>query len=165
MTITIILTISLWILFFLMEWAAAAFYPHPFIIEYFPEDVKEKARNHKPPFKSAPVIGWFLIALIFAGFIAAFIYGGWDGIHKNFTYVQFLVRFLIMLYGMKAFDILFFDYFILTKTHFFQHFYPETEGCDGWKRFGYNRREQTKQLIMMLPCAAATALICWWIGQ
>lgn len=159
MAITIILTISLWILFFLMEWAAAAFYPHPFIIEYFPEDVKEKARNHKPPFKSAPVIGWLLISLIFAGFIGAFIYGGWDGIYKNFTYIQFLERFLIMLYGMKAFDILFFDYFILTKTHFFQHFYPETKGCDGWKQFGYNRREQTKQIIAMPPISLIMALI------
>lgn len=165
MLTTIILTVILWALFFLAEWAAAAFYPHSFIIEYFPDDVKEKAREHKPPFKSAPVIGWILIVLAFGGFIGTFIYGGWDGINKGYSYAQFLVRFLIMLYGMKAFDILFFDYFILTKTHFFQHFFPETEGCAGWKQFGYNRKEQIKKVIMMLPCAAVNALICWLIGR
>lgn len=165
MLTTIILTVILWALFFLAELAAAAFYPHPFIIEYFPDDIKEKAREHKPPFRSAPVIGWILIALAFGGFIGTFIYGGWDGINKDYSYAQFLVRFLIMLYGMKAFDILFFDYFILTKTHFFQHFFPETEGCAGWKQFGYNRKEQIKKVIMMLPCAAVNALICWLIGR
>ena len=165
MLTTLILTVILWVLFFLMEWAAAAFYPHPFIIEYFPEDVKERARSRKPPFKSAPVIGWVLLILIMAGFLGTFIYGGGDGIKKGFTYGKFYIRFLIMLYGMKAFDILFFDYFILTKTHFFQHFFPETEGCAGWKQFGYNRKEQIKKTIMMLPCAAVMALICWWIGR
>ena len=40
MLTTIILTVILWILFFLAELAASAFYPHPFIIEYFPNDVK-----------------------------------------------------------------------------------------------------------------------------
>lgn len=90
MLTTIILTVILWILFFLAELAAAAFYPHPFIIEYFPNDVKEKARDHKPPFKAAPVIGRILIILIFGGFIGTFIYAGWDGVHKGYSYVQFL---------------------------------------------------------------------------
>lgn len=165
MLTTIILTVILWVLFFLMEWSVAAFYPHPLIIEYFPDDVKEKARDHKPPFKAAPAIGRVLLALICIGLIGTFIYGGRDGVSKGYSYVQFFVRFLIMLYGMKAFDILFFDYFILTKTHFFQNFFPETEGCAGWKRFGYNRTEQIKKLIMMLPCAAVNALICWWIAR
>lgn len=70
-----------------------------------------------------------------------------------------------MLYGMNAFDILFFDCFILTKTHFFRHFFPETKDCAGRKQFGYNRKEQIKKVILMLPYAAITALICWWIGR
>ncbi|MBQ8983793.1 MAG: hypothetical protein IJ079_09410 [Lachnospiraceae bacterium] len=165
MLVTILLMMILWILFFLMEWAAAAFYPHSIIIEFFPDDVKEKAKDHKPPFHMAPIIGWALEILIITGMIGAFIYGGWDGIQRNYTYIRFLVRFLIMIYGMKAFDILFFDYFILTKTRFFQHFYPETDGCAGWKQFGYNRKEQIKQLIIALPVAAVTAWICDLISR
>ena len=165
MKTTIILTIILWVLFFLMELFAAMFYPHPFIIDFFPRDVREKAKDHKPPFKSAPAIGWTLIVLVMAGFVATFAYGGYDGIKHGFSYVDFLVRFLIMGYGIKAFDILFFDYFILTRTRFFQHFYPETDGCEGWKRFGYNRKEQMRQLIGMLPCMLVVAFICWGIGH
>ena len=164
MVVTILLTIILMILFFLMELVASAFYPHPFVIDYFPEDVKERAKNHKPPFASAPIIGWALLILIMAGFIGCFIYAGADGIQRDYGYGQFFVRFLIMGYGLKAFDILFFDYFILTKTRFFQHFYPETDGCEGWKQFGYNRKEQVKQLISFFPCMAVSALICYMLG-
>lgn len=89
MLTTIILTVILWVLFFLMERAVAAFYPHPFIIEYFPDDVK-KARGHKPPFKAAPVIGWVLLALICIGLIGTFIYGGWDGSPKAIPMFSFL---------------------------------------------------------------------------
>ena len=28
--------------------------------------------------------------------------------------------------------------FLITKSHFFQHYLPETEGCAGYHRFGYN---------------------------
>ena len=165
MSTTIFLTIILWVLFFLMELFAAWFYPHPFIIDYFPPDVREKAKDHKPPFKYAPIIGWILCILTIIGFIVVFIYGGKDGIRNDFSFADFLIRFLIMGYGLKAFDIFFFDYFILTKTRFFQHFYPETAGCEGWKQFGYNRKEQTKQLIIMLPCMLIFSLISWWIGH
>ena len=159
------LTLILMPLFFLMELAAAAFYPHPFIIDYFPEDVREKAKEHKPPFKSAPIIGWILLIPIMLGFIGCFVYGGIDGGKRNYGYLDYLVRFLIMGYGLKAFDILFFDFFILTKTRFFQHFYPETDSCKGWKQFGYNRKEQIKQLILFLPGMAVTALICFLANQ
>lgn len=164
MAVTVLLTIILMVLFFLMELVAAAFYPHPFIIDYFPEDVKEKAKNHQPPFPSAPIIGWIFLVLIMAGLIGCFIYAGWDGIQKEYGYVPFFVRFLVMGYGLKAFDILFFDYFILTKTRFFQHFFPETDGCEGWKQFGYNRKEQIKQMLMFLPSMAITALIWYMLG-
>ena len=165
MITTIVLTCILWALFFLMELFAAKFYPHPFIIAYFPEDVQERAKDHKPPFPSAPIIGWILCLLTIAGDVLVLIYGGWDGIRRGFSFGDHLVRFLIMGYGLKAFDILFFDYFILTKTRFFQHFYPETADCEGWKHFGYNRKDQITQLIVMLPCMLMTALLCWRLGQ
>lgn len=63
----------------------------------------------------------------------------------------------------KVFDIVFFDYFILTKTRFFQHFFPETEGCKGWKDFGFNRKQQIRQCIMIPVCCLITALICTFL--
>ena len=41
---------------------------------------------------------------------------------------------------IKVFDIVGLDFFLLTKTRFFQHYLPQTEGCAGWKQFGYHRK-------------------------
>ena len=39
-------------------------------------------------------------------------------------------------------------WFLLTKSHFFQHYYPETEGCVGYHQFGFNRKEQLTRIIL-----------------
>lgn len=88
------------------------------------------------------------------------IYGGWDGVQRGYTFTQFLVRFLIILFGVKAFDIIGLDYILITKTHFFQHYFPETEGCAGYHNFGFNRKEQNRQIIIMPFAALLTAWIC-----
>ena len=60
---------------------------------------------------------------------------------------------------MKAFDIIGLDYFLLTKTHFFQHYFPETEGCAGWQDFGYNRKQQLGQIVTIHFACALTSWI------
>ena len=74
--------------------------------------------------------------------------------------ISFLVRFLIILLGVKTFDIIGLDYILITKTHFFQHYFPETEGCAGYHNFGFNRKEQIRQIIIMPFAALLTAWIC-----
>ena len=98
--------------------------------------------------------------LCMLGFIGVIVYGGWDGVQRCYTFTQFLVRFLIILFGVKAFDIVGLDYILITKTHFFQHYFPETKGCAGYHNFGFNRKEQIKQSIMMPFAALLTAWIC-----
>jgi hypothetical protein len=83
-------------------------------------DIEEKARQHKPPFPAAPTTGRVLMALCVLGFIGAIAYGGWDGIRNGFSFGQFLIRFLIILLGVKVFDIIVLDYILITKTQFFQ---------------------------------------------
>ncbi len=65
-----------------------------------------------------------------------------------------------MLYLLKAFDIICFDWFLLTKSHFFQHFYPETEKCAGYHQFGFNRKEQLVRIIVFPFVALFEAWIC-----
>jgi hypothetical protein len=45
---------------------------------------------------------------------------------------------------------------LLTKTHFFQHFYPETEGCEGYHRFGFKRKGQLADPSRGLPVCCGT---------
>lgn len=60
--VTLILTLKMCALLFLMIWAATYFYPWTGLLRFFPRDIEEKARLHQPPFPAAPVIGWILRA-------------------------------------------------------------------------------------------------------
>ena len=143
-----------------MIWSATYLYPWTGLLRFFPKDIEEKARLHQPPFPAAPVIGWILMLLCALGFIAVIVYGGWDGVRKGFTFGQFFVRFLVMLFGMKTFDIIALDYFLITKTQFFQHYIPETKGCAGYHSFGYNRKEQFWRIVTLPFAALLTAWGC-----
>ena len=160
--VTLILTLTMCALLFLMIWSATYFYPWTGLLRFFPKDIEEKARLHQPPFPAAPVIEWILMLLCALGFVGVIIYGGWDGVRKGFTFGQFLVRFLVILLGMKAFDIIVLDYILITKTQFFQHYIPETKGCVGYHSFGYNRKEQ---LTRILTLSFAALLIAWFCTQ
>ena len=150
MLTTCILTLIMCALLFLMIWSAAYFLPWKGLMDFFPEDIKEKAKDHAPPFRTAPIFGWICMILCMLGFIGVIVYGGWDGVQRGYTFTQFLVRFLIILFGV----------ILITKTHFFQHYFPETKGCAGYHNFGFNRKEQIKQSIMMPFAALLTAWIC-----
>ena len=39
--------------------------------------------------------------------------------------MEFLIRFLILLEGYSIWDMVFLDYLLLTKSRFFQRYYPE----------------------------------------
>ena len=56
------------------------------------------------------------------------------------------------------------DWLLLTKPHFFQRFYPETEGCEGYHQFGFNRKEQLTRIILFPFVAALMAGIACLIG-
>ena len=64
----------------------------------------------------------------------------------------------------KVFDIVGLDCFLLTKTRFFQQYFPETEGCFGWQDFGYNRMRQVRQCVMILIGSAVMAWVFTRMG-
>ena len=158
--LTLILTLLMCALLFLMIWSATYFYPWTGLLKFFPQDVAEKARQHRPPFPAAPAIGWLCMALCMLGFLGVIAYGAWDGVRNGFSFGQFLTRFLVILFGVKAFDIIGLDYFLITRTQFFQHYIPETGGCAGYHSFGYNRKEQLRQILSLPFAALLTAWIC-----
>ena len=59
--VTLVLTLMMCALLFLMICAATYFYPWKGLLTFFPKDIEEKARQHKPPFPAAPVIGWIIM--------------------------------------------------------------------------------------------------------
>ncbi len=160
MVTTLLITLFFCVVMFLVIWAGVAFYPIPKLAEFMPQDIQEKLKDHKAPFKGAKAIGLGIIIVGVVVLIGAFVYAVWDGMRRDYGFLQFFVRFLIILYGEKLFDILGLDYFLITKTHFFQHYFPETEGCAGYHQFGYNRKEQMVRLVSYPFVCAFIAWIC-----
>lgn len=161
MVLTIILTMGMMLLLFLMIWSATVTLPYKGLAKNFPVDVQEKLepRLNNLPMSGKRILGWVFLSILLIMMIGIVVYAGVDGLSRGYSFGQFLLRFLIIFVGEKAFDIIGLDFFLLTKTHFFQHYFPETEGCAGWKNFGYNRKEQIKQCIII----PVFCLIIAWI--
>lgn len=105
-----------------------------------------------------------LSVVLMAGSI---LYGGYDRIRNGFGFGQFFLRFLIMLELLKLFDILFFDWYLLPHSKFFPHFFPEIpelKDAMGPHLFGFNKKSQTRAVILNIPLALFLALICAKIG-
>lgn len=162
MGVTIILTIGMMLLLFLMIWTATVTLPYQGLTKNFPKDVQErlKPRLDNLPMSGKRILGCILLLFMILMMAGILIYAGIDGISRSYDFGQFLLRFLIIGIGLKAFDIIGLDFFLLTKTHFFQHYFPETEGCAGWQDFGYNRKEQIKHCIGVLILCLMAAWIC-----
>ena len=121
-------------------------------------------KEHPERFPGAHLIGWILAVFFLLLMIGAFVYGGYDGIRNGFGFWQFFLRYALMLYLWKAFDIICLDWLLLTKSHFFQRFYPETAGCAGYHQFGFNRKEQLIRIAVFPFVSALLALITMWIS-
>ncbi len=161
MLLTFILALSGCVLLFLMILAATITMPFSALVKNFPVDVQRRLqfRINTMPMSPKRIFGRIILILLMLAWAGLFVAGGIDGRTNGFSYWQFALRFLIIAAAVKVFDIVCLDYFLLTKTHFFQHFFPETEGCKGWQQFGYNRKQQIRQCIIIPVCCLLLALV------
>lgn len=164
MLLTLLLSLVLILALCLLLYAAVALIQNRNLFTTAPKDIQAAAKDHPERFPGAHALGWKLAIISILAMIGAFLYGGYDGIRNGFLFRQHFFRFIVMLYLWKAFDILCLDWLLLTRTHFFQHFYPETEGCEGYRQFGFNRREQLTRIILFPFAAALMAGIACLIG-
>lgn len=160
MLLTIILSIALMALLFLMILIAVALVQQKVLFGSAPKDIQRALLDHEERFAGARILGWVLLVLCAAAYVGAFVLAAWDGLRHGYNFWQFFGRFLAMFYLVKAFDIIFLDWYLLTKSHFYQHFYPETEGCAGYHNFGFNRKEQIRSIIAFPLVAFAFAWVC-----
>ena len=95
------------------------FYAVPRMAGFFPPDVQEALQPRldaidKQP-KSPRIFGGVLVGILCLLFVCLYLCGGIDGLHHQFAFRDFLLRFLVISFGIKAFDIIALDYFLLTK--------------------------------------------------
>ena len=144
--------------------SAVAFVQDTRLFSSAPKEAREvlKPRDEEL-FQGARGMGWVMIifsALIILGIVAVSI---WDGFRSGYSFTQFFLRFVIILTVYKVYDMIFFDWFLLCKSHFFQHYYPEVESVFDGRRYGFNIKSQLLKLIVIFP--AISALAAWICAQ
>ncbi len=161
MTLTLVLSAVFIASIVLMLYSAVALIQKKALFSSAPKDVQAAIIERKEErFRGARALGWTLLAISMLGIAFAFLFGAYDGIQNKFTLWQFFARFLTMLWLYKAFDMICFDWLLLTKSRFFQRYYPEIEGCEGVTKYGFNLRTQIIKLIVFPFVSLLAAWLC-----
>ena len=159
-----LLTIFLAIVFFasitIMLISAVAFVQKKEFFSSAPKEAREsiKPREHEL-FYGARAMGWILMIFSFLMIAGVGVISIWDGFRSDFTFLQFFLRFVSIFTIYKIYDMICFDYFLLMKFNFFQHYYPEIKSVYGNRKYGYNIKSQLLKLLIIFP--AASALAAW----
>ena len=162
MFLTIFLALVCCVAITLLLIAAVAFVQK---MEFFSSAPKEAQALLKPReeelFYGARAFGWVLMILSALAISGAFAVAVWDGFRSGFSFLQFFLRFVTILTIYKAYDMIFFDWFLLCRFHFFQHYFPEAASALEGRKYGFNIRSQLLKLLVIFPAASAfAAWIC-----
>jgi hypothetical protein len=145
---------------FLMLWGAVGFVQNKNFFTSAPKEALDVIQPKEERFKGQHAVGWAMLILSLALMGGALIYGAYDGIKNGFGFWQFFSRFTAMLLLLKAFDILFFDYYLLCRSGFFSYYYPEVKLILGPHLFGFNRKSHMFQIVLIIACSLMAAHIC-----
>lgn len=93
-----------------------------------------------------------LVAIAIIMMATSLILRALDGVNKGFSFGQFFVRFSVIFILTKLFDIIFFDWYLLSNRglSFFESYYPEVKPVLNKKLFGYNKKEHIIHIIIMI---------------
>ena len=110
-------------------------------------------------FYGARAMGWVLMVISILMIAGVGVVSIWDGFRSGFTFAQFFTRFILIFTIYKIYDMVFFDWFLLCRFRFFQHYYPESESAFNGRKYGFNIKSQLLKLLVIFP--AASALAAW----
>ena len=127
MLLTLFLAIVFCAAITLMLLSAVVFIQDKRLFSSAPKEAKAVIRPRTEElFYGARIIGWTLMAFSLLMILGVGVISIWDGFRSGFTFCQFFLRFLMIFTVCKVYDMVFFDYFLLMKFKFFQHYFPET---------------------------------------
>lgn len=140
--------------------SAVAFVQDNRLFSSAPKEVRALLKpRDRELFRGARAMGWVLMILSALAIMGAFAVAVLDGFRSGFSFARFFLRFVIILTVYKVYDMVFFDWFLLCRFHFFQHYYPEgASACNG-RKYGFNIRSQLLKLLVIFP--AVSALAAW----
>jgi len=160
MLLTILLGLSLIAGIMLMLFAAVALIQDKKFFGSAPKDIQEAVLPKPERFKGQHVLGYFLIGASFIIIGGTGVAAVWNGFANGYGFMQFFGRFTAIFYIYKAFDMIFLDYFLLIKSHFFEHYFPEIADTNANRKYGFNLRSQLIKLAVFPIASAIAAGIC-----
>ena len=130
---------------------------------FFSSAPKEAQKLIKPRneelFYGARAMGWALMIFGVLMILGVGVVSIWDGFRRGYSFTGFFLRFVSIFTIYKAYDMIFFDWFLLCKFRFFQHYYPETEPALSGRKYGFNIKSQLLKLLVIFP--GVSALAAW----
>ena len=160
MLLTIFLAIVFSAAVTLMLISAVAFIQDKKFFTSAPKEAQEALiQRDEELFYGAKIMGWSLMIFSMLLILGVGVIAIWDGFRSGFTFLQFFMRFVLIFTIYKVYDMICFDYFLLMKFHFFQHYFPEVESVYRNRKYGYNIKSQLLKLLVIFP--AASALAAW----
>lgn len=108
-------------------------------------------------FYGARTMGWVMMIICVLTILGVGVVSIWDGFRNGFAFKEFFLRFVLIFTIYKAYDMIFFDWFILCKFRFFQYYYPEVESVYAGRKYVYNLKSQLLKLLVIFPAVSALA--------
>ena len=160
MLLTLFLSIVFCAAITLLLVSAVAFVQDNRFFSSAPKEALEVLKpRDKELFPGARTMGWVMMIISLLMILGVGVIAIWDGFRNDYTFREFFLRFVLIFTIYKAYDMIFFDWFILCKSHFFQYYYPEVESVYTGRKYGYNLKSQLLKLLVIFP--AASALAAW----
>ena len=160
MLLTLFLALVLCGAMTLMLVSAVAFVGDRRLFSSAPKEARAVLRDRDEElFLGARAMGWVLMVMSVLMVAGVFVIAVTDGLRNGFSFGRFFMRNVTILTIYKLFDMCFFDWFLLCRFHFFQHYYPEVERVYTGRKYGYNLKSQLLKLLVIFP--AASALVAW----
>lgn len=91
-----------------------------FLLSFLPEDVRIAAKDHPEPPKSKQILAYLIFAIFMIAMIGGIILVGMDGIQSGCGFWKLTLRFMVVLYINKAFDILVQDQWLVMTVGFYK---------------------------------------------
>ena len=140
--------------------AAIAFVQDTRFFSSAPNDARELLKQRtEEPFRGARAMGWVLIIISILMILGTGAVSIWDGFRSGYSFIGIFLRFVLIFTIYKVYDMVFFDWFLLCRFRFFQHYFPETAPVLENRKYGFNIKSQLLKLLVIFP--AASALAAW----
>lgn len=156
---TVIVALVICLIEFIVIVSASPMAKPSLVLRFLPEDVQLAGKNHPEPPKSKQIIAHILLGIFLISMLAGIIYLGVDGIRSGYGFWKLTLRFIIMLYIMKAFDIIVQDQWLVMTVGYFKKLYPETSDCEGWKDRSFNNKNQIIRIVVYPFLCMLTAAV------